>query len=61
MWNNTEIAMVVVSCLMFVVLIGVGMYESGKNSENKRLYEKCLMKSELVYSKAMDACKNEVK
>lgn len=61
MWNNGEIAMMIGASMCIIVLGALFGIEVGERREYKRLYEKCLMKSDMVYSKAAEFCRNEVK
>ncbi len=57
MMKSNDTIITVLGMVFFVVTFFAGAY-----AESKRIYEKCLTKnSEMVYSKAVELCKEQVK
>lgn len=60
--SGQELWAIIIS-VIFVVLVSIAVFfQWGVNAENGRLYNKCLTKnSEMLYNKAIEHCKEQVK
>ncbi len=60
--HDREIFTIALSIIGVLTLWTFACLQWGVNAENERLYNKCLAKnSEMVYNKAIEHCKEQVK
>lgn len=60
--SGQEVWTITISVVMITVITIASATQWGVNAENGRLYNKCLAKnSEMVYNKAIEECKEQVK